>query len=165
MVFYYNTQSPDFRNNFRSQYINLGCGCKNPIFLCIGTDKIIGDSLGPQIGSILYKKGFCVYGKIGNTVNATNLADCVNEIYKTYDRPYIIAIDACLGKREHIGYVTMEKGKLQAGAGVNKRLVPVGDIAITGIVSEYGQNGYNRLYNVPKEKIEYMAEKMSAALC
>ena len=47
----------------------------------------------------------------------------------------IIAIDASLGQKKHLGYVTIGNGSLYPGAGVRKELPPVGDIHITGVVN------------------------------
>ena len=46
----------------------------------------------------------------------------------------MVAIDASVGNREHVGYVTLGKGALKPGLGVSKNLSEVGDIFITGIV-------------------------------
>lgn len=155
MTFYYNTAEPDFSLRFRLQFKYLG-EKKEMIYLCIGTDKITGDSLGPYIGTLLKKRGLCVYGTLGSTVNATNLTENIARIHREHPDPFIVAIDACLGRREHIGYVTLAKGSLKAGSGVNKQLMPVGSIAIKGIVSEFSPDCYGRLMNVPEEKIEHM---------
>ena len=50
----------------------------------------------------------------------------------------VIAIDASLGQKKHLGYVTIGNGALYPGAGVQKNLPPVGDIHITGIVNIAG---------------------------
>ena len=50
----------------------------------------------------------------------------------------VIAIDASLGQKKHLGYVTIGNGALYPGAGVQKDLPPVGDIHITGIVNTAG---------------------------
>lgn len=163
MTFYCNTASPDFSLRFRACMNALEIK-KETVFLCIGTDKISGDSLGPCIGTLLKRRGFCVYGTLGDTINATNLISGTARIYREHRDPFIIAIDACLGKKEHIGFVTLKKGRLNAGAGVNKRLLPVGDAAITGIVSEYGSDGFSRLVNVPQEDVYSMARLIAAAL-
>ena len=47
-------------------------------FLCIGSDRITGDSLGPLIGHRLtaYRGlGFYVYGTLDDPVHALNLSD------------------------------------------------------------------------------------------
>lgn len=111
---------------------------KNLIFLCIGTDRATGDCLGPLLGDRLNSatdKHYSVFGTLSNPVHAINLADTIDTIYNTYDRPFIIAIDSSLGNRSHIGYSTLEEGLLYPGEGINKKLPAVGDIAITGIVN------------------------------
>ena len=155
MTFYINTAEPDFCIRFKLHLSRFELA-RNCVFLCIGTDKITGDSLGPYVGSLLKKYGLCVYGTLGDTVNATNLAQRTARIYREHKDPYIIAIDSCLGRREHIGFVSLNKGGLKAGSGVNKRLMPVGNMAIKGIVSEFGKNGFERLVNVSGDTIEKM---------
>ena len=54
---------------------------------------------------------------------------------KTFDNPFIIAIDASLGKEDHIGMMTLGSGPLKPGLGVKKKLPEVGDLHITGIVN------------------------------
>ena len=49
-----------------------------------------------------------------------------------------MAIDASLGQKKHLGYVTIGNGALYPGAAVQKELPPVGDIHITGIVNTAG---------------------------
>lgn len=111
------------------------------IVLCIGTDRVTGDSLGPLVGYKLSKsrlQNVKVYGTLENPVHALNLADTTKEIYNKYSNPFIIAIDASLGNSNHLGYITLGKGPLTPGSGVKKTLLPVGDIFITGIVNVSG---------------------------
>jgi putative sporulation protein YyaC len=111
------------------------------VVLCIGTDRVTGDSLGPLVGYKLSKSrlhNLTVYGTLENPVHALNLTETTKEIYKRYSNPFIIAIDASLGTSNHLGYITLGKGPLTPGSGVKKTLVPVGDIFITGIVNVSG---------------------------
>ncbi len=115
------------------------CGPKTKlVVLCIGTDRVTGDSLGPLIGYKLSQKFlplFTIYGTLDTPVHALNLADTIAEIKKKHPDNCIIAIDASLGTREHLGCVTLKNGSIQPGAGVRKKLTTVGDISITGIVN------------------------------
>lgn len=111
------------------------------VFLCIGSDRATGDSLGPLIGYKLEQnpnRNYFVYGTLKAPVHAKNLATVVEEIHNRHKNPYIIAIDASLGKQAHIGYYTLGIGSLKPGAGVGKDLVSVGDAFITGIVNLSG---------------------------
>ena len=112
------------------------------IFLCIGSDRATGDCLGPIIGyklsQVTHSKNFYVYGTLEEPVHAKNLKDTIDMIYATHEGAFVIAIDASLGKSNHIGYITLGVGSIKPGAGVNKDLPAVGDIFITGIVNFSG---------------------------
>lgn len=111
------------------------------VFLCVGSDRATGDCLGPILGyklSRLPLPNCVVYGTLEHPVHAKNLGDVITEIHSHIIRPYIIAIDASLGKMNHIGYYTLSTEPLKPGAGVNKTLPEVGDITITGIVNLSG---------------------------
>lgn len=111
------------------------------IFLCIGSDRATGDSLGPIIGYKLEQYNhhdYVVYGTLESPVHAKNLAAMVEEIHCRHTNPYIIAIDASLGNQAHVGYYTLGIGSLKPGAGVGKELLAVGDAFITGIVNLSG---------------------------
>ncbi len=115
---------------------------KTIIFLCIGSDRATGDCLGPIIGYKLSKyksyHNYYVYGTLEEPVHAKNLRDTINTIYETHEDAFIIAIDASLGRSDHIGFITIGEGPLKPGAGVDKNLPEVGDIFITGIVNFSG---------------------------
>lgn len=115
--------------------------CSELVLLCIGTDRVTGDSLGPLIGYKLNRLRLDhvhVYGTLDEPVHAQNLDNTIYHIRTNHPGVPIIAIDACLGSRQHLGYITLGKGPLLPGAGVNKELTPVGDICITGIVNTSG---------------------------
>ena len=93
------------------------------IILCIGSDRSTGDSLGPLIGHQFKNyvtPGLYLIGDLHEPVHAANLNYCMKSINKTFDNPYIIAIDASLGKEEHIGFMTLATGPLKPGLGVKK---------------------------------------------
>lgn len=111
------------------------------VFLCIGSDRMTGDCLGPYIGQQLIRRnahGISVYGTLDNPVHALNLEEYSSLIRFRHPDALVIAIDACLGQKKHLGYVTIGNGALYPGAGVRKELPPVGDIHITGIVNISG---------------------------
>ncbi|MGN0166149.1 MAG: spore protease YyaC [Lachnospiraceae bacterium] len=107
------------------------------VILCIGTDRVMGDCLGPLLGYRLKKTGCSgiIYGDLDSPVHAKNIPDVVKEIKKKHPRAFIIAIDASLGTQSHIGYITLGVGSLRPGAGVGKKLPKVGNLYITGIVN------------------------------
>lgn len=103
------------------------------VILCIGTDRSTGDSLGPIVGYKLLnriisdsrrltEKGITVYGTLDSPVHAINLEHVLSDIERRHDKPFCIAVDASLGTKSHIGYVTVGTGPLRPGLGVNKQL-------------------------------------------
>lgn len=111
---------------------------KNLVFLCIGTDRSTGDSLGPIIGdklSKLTRKNIYVFGTLENPVHAENLIDTIAFIERSIKNPYIIAIDACLGSINNVGKVLIQKTALSPGMAFNKELPKVGNLSILGIVN------------------------------
>ncbi len=109
------------------------------LFLCIGSDRSTGDSLGPLVGTLLMEKNlpanFHVFGTLEEPVHAMNLNDKLDFINKNFSKKFVVGIDACLGQSKNVGTIMLKKGALKPGAGVNKSLPPVGDIHLTGIVN------------------------------
>ncbi|WP_462410047.1 spore protease YyaC [Neobacillus sp. Marseille-QA0830] len=134
------------------------------VFICIGTDRSTGDSLGPLVGTLLEEKnpnGFSVYGTLDEPIHAVNLADKLTEIQTKYIDPYIIGIDACLGRIKNVGMIQLGVGPVKPGAGVNKELPSVGDLHITGIVNVSGFMEFFVLQNTRLNLVMRMAKTIS----
>lgn len=110
------------------------------VVLCIGTDRSTGDSLGPLTGSKVRSLNIYphVFGTLDDPVHATNLSAMLDTIRTTFNNPFVLAVDACLGKLESVGYVSLGHGSVKPGAAVNKDLPAVGDAYITGVVNVGG---------------------------
>ena len=110
---------------------------KDVIFLCIGSDRYIGDSLGPLVGSMLNERNipYLVYGTLEEPVHAFNLKDTLKIINRKIKNPLIFSIDASLGTMEQVGYVIFEEGPLIPGKALEKILPKVGDYHFKGIVN------------------------------
>ena len=63
------------------------------------------------------------------------MEDACRQIKKKHPRNLIIAVDASLGTKKHLGYISLGQGSLKPGAGVQKKLCSIGDIYITGIIN------------------------------
>lgn len=140
---------------------------KQIIILCIGSDRSTGDSLGPLIGYKLKKRNISnvlVYGTLEDPVHAANLSETIDQIHAQYKDPYIIAIDASLGKKEHIGCITLGTGALKPGLGVKKKLPAIGDIHITGIVNFSGTMDTLLLQTTRLATIMTLADAITDAL-
>lgn len=109
---------------------------ENTIIVCIGTDKCIGDCLGPLVGTMLKEKYFPlpVFGTIASPIHALNLDNKLSEINLKFPNACIIGIDACLGDSKSIGEIHTRDYPIHPGKGVGKTLPDVGDASIIGIV-------------------------------
>lgn len=131
------------------------------LLVCVGTDRSIGDALGPLVGTLLEERGatpFKVLGTLDQPVHASNLSDTLQRIENEYRRPLVVAVDACLGRMESVGTVTVARGPLRPGAGVNKSLPTVGQLHVTGVVNVGGFMEYFVLQNTRLNLVMRMAK-------
>ena len=171
MLYYFDSKNPLSAVKMGKLLNTIACKKILPhqeiIILCIGSDRSTGDSLGPLIGHKLKKyisSDIYVFGDLNQPVHAANLSYCIKTIYKTFDNPFIIAIDASLGKDEHIGFMTLGTGPLKPGLGVKKRLPEVGDIHITGIVNSSRNMEFSTLQTTRLSIIFQIADAIVLAL-
>ena len=137
------------------------------VILCIGTDRSTGDSLGPLIGYKLKEMNtvnFTIFGTLDRPVHAMNLDEYVNILQRFYRNDLVVAVDASVGHKEHIGYVTLGKGALKPGLGVSKELRAVGDIFITGIVGSCGNYDPLMLQSVRLSVVMNLADCISSSI-
>lgn len=137
------------------------------LVLCIGTDKYIGDCLGPLVGTYLLNNNIScpVLGTLDMPVHAVNLKIAIKEIKAKYPDHTIIAIDACLGSGDCIGTIQIRTGAIHPGKGVGKKLPPVGDISIVGIVDSTEHSSIFPLYNIRLGMIIQMASVIAKGIC
>jgi len=69
--------------------ITAGRTYSNVIFICIGTDRLIGDAFGPIVGTRLTKllnraERLNVIGNLNNTVSLCNINAALQNIRNTY---------------------------------------------------------------------------------
>ncbi|WP_407306067.1 spore protease YyaC [Desulfosporosinus sp. SB140] len=137
------------------------------VILCIGTDRSTGDALGPLIGTQLTRlklPQLHVFGTLDDPVHATNLVETIRIIEETYNSPFIIAVDACLGRMDSVGCITLADGPLKPGAGVHKQLPEVGEAHMTGIVNVGGFMEFMVLQNTRLNLVYKMSENISSLI-
>ncbi|WCK54514.1 spore protease YyaC [Aneurinibacillus sp. Ricciae_BoGa-3] len=142
-------------------------GYSDIVVFCIGTDRSTGDSLGPLIGTkleSLYPRHFTVFGTLDDPVHAVNLSETIDRVHSMFDKPLVIAIDACLGQLSSVGKITVSHGPIKPGAGVKKNLPEVGIFHITGIVNIGGFMEYFVLQNTRLSVVMKMADTIAQSL-
>ena len=173
-ITYYDTEAGFEAEKFAARLLLLlmnemrASGRRQVVFLCIGTDRSTGDSLGPLIGSRLEAEEIgdvVVIGTLEHPVHAVNLDRTMEDIEEYYPDAIIIAVDAAVGRWDHVGLVTLEKGPLRPGLGVRKELAAVGDISITGIVG--GAESVDPLFlqSIRLSMVMHLADCISRSIC
>lgn len=143
---------------------------KNILFVCIGNGKIIGDSLGPLIGTVLEKNKrliqnnvkIDVIGTFENPILYYNVEEFIKKI-DSQDYSEIVIIDSALGSKENIGKVMITPAEILIGVGVNRGRMVKGDIILKGVVGiNYNNISRNliELESVEANQVEKIASKM-----
>lgn len=110
---------------------------KDTVIVCIGTDKVIYDSLGPLVGTLLKEKNFKypVYGTLDQPIHAMNTCENMNVIQNEMPNAKIIGIDACVGEYDQIGTIKIREAPISPGKGVGKELPLIGEMSIVGFTT------------------------------
>lgn len=143
---------------------------ENILFVCIGNGKIIGDSLGPLIGTVLEKNKrliqnnvkIDVIGTFENPILYYNVEEFIKNI-DSKDYSEIVIIDSALGSKENIGKVMITPAEILIGVGVNRGRMVKGDIILKGVVGiNYNNISRNliELESVEAKQVENIAGKM-----
>ena len=107
------------------------------VVVCFGTPAIAGDSLGPEVGTILREdKNFpaFVYGTLDRPVTGRNMNEWISFVRETHKGAVLLAVDACLGEASNLGRISVRSdGVCPAAVGGKKsRFGDVGTIAVVG---------------------------------
>lgn len=121
------------------------------VFLCIGTDRMTGDSFGPLVGTKLQELleeynifNISIYGTLNQNICYTNVKEVLNIIKNKHKNACVVVIDAALSKEENIGQIYVQKGKMSLGKGLYKEKLEIGDISIKAVVGKsYKLSKYN----------------------
>ena len=152
--------SENVQQSFLAQELAREITCRKArsatlITLCIGTDKITGDCLGPLVGTKLLERGYRhpVHGTLQHPVHAVNLLSTISALQENYAHPFLLVIDAAVGPAEKIGCISLSRAPISPGKGICRPLPPVGNLSLTGIVGEASEHcaadlPYTRLFVV-----------------
>ncbi|MCA1020502.1 MULTISPECIES: spore protease YyaC [Halobacillus] len=161
------TEDPAMSDQLADYLIEWLPPSKEIVIACIGTDRSTGDSFGPLVGSMLHDQlldTFHIYGTLEEPLHALNLKERLSDIHRSHVNPYILAVDACLGKSSSVGSVVLGKGSLNPGSALKKDLPPVGQIHISGMVNVSGFMEHVVLQNTRLHVVMQMAAKVAAAI-
>ena len=110
------------------------------VIICIGTDKCIGDAVGPLVGTLLKHYGWSmpIYGTIDNPVHGLNIEEYIQFINRMHPNQNVI------------------------GAGLGREITPIGDYSIVGIIDYKEANPM--LMGIRLKTVMQMSDKIARAL-
>lgn len=105
------------------------------IFVCIGSNDVVWDSIGPNVGSFL-KKNLGEKYVIGDLQrNICNQKD-LKIFYPKMRNKFIIAIDSAITENFLVGEIFITDEPIIMGQGINRNKGLVGDVGIKASISK-----------------------------
>ena len=139
---------------------------KQPIILCVGSDKVVGDTLGVLVGELLKNnpafKGR-VYGDLKEPITRLNILKTIEKIRTVHKDNPIIVVDAVLGSEEEVGCVKTHKNGIFAGGQFGKGHM-VGDYSILGVVCCKGVSALSFLGSVRLKIVVELSKKIASSI-
>lgn len=144
------------------------------VILCIGSSKVIGDSIGPRVGSaLLHNENFSkpVYGTTQNPVHSFNLKSTVDFIKAKHPNSVVLAVDATISDKYREGSLYFSEKGLKPGKGISKDLIEVGDMSIKAVVLKVedfekvsSEDLVKQLHKISEEFIERLVRRIVEAI-
>ena len=145
------------------------------IFLCVGTDRMTGDCLGPLVGTRLEEKlapynifNITIYGTLKENLCYSNMKDQLEHMKMNHPNACVVVIDAALSDEEKIGKIFVEQRKMTLGKGLHKSQIKVGDISIKAVVGKnykLPMHNFSILQNISLNSIIALSEIIADGIC
>ncbi|MFC5468627.1 spore protease YyaC [Cohnella suwonensis] len=146
-----------------SESIAIWHGMAEITFLCIGTDRSTGDCLGPLVGTMLAERGVPnVVGTLKEPCDSERLPRLLPELAEA---GAIFAVDACLGRPEHVGGYVVRRGPLVPAQSVGRGFGPIGDYSVAAVVNAVSPKPYWTLQSTSLYGVMGMARAIADAIC
>lgn len=137
------------------------------LFLCIGSEKISGDCIGPIVGTLLkekYRIPYPVLGTEDNSVNGANIRAYRDNIKKYFPDYKIIAVDSAVGDDKDLWTLKIREGGVRAGGALNPSVEYYGEVGILAVVGSKSGNVLDNLLSAPYSKIVDFAERIAKTI-
>lgn len=133
------------------------------VVVCFGTPAIAGDSLGPEVGTILREdKNFpaFVYGTLDRPVTGRNMNEWISFVRETHKGAVLLAVDACLGEASNLGRISVRSdGVCPAAVGGKKSRF--GDVGIIAVVGDKSSDALTELMQANAVYVSELAHKVA----
>lgn len=133
------------------------------VVVCFGTPAIAGDSLGPEVGTILREdKSFpaFVYGTLDRPVTGRNMNEWISFVRETHKGAVLLAVDACLGEASNLGRISVRSDGV-CPAAVGGRKSRFGDVGIIAVVGDKSGDALTELMQANAVYVSELAHKVA----
>lgn len=133
------------------------------VVVCFGTPSISGDSLGPEVGSLLREDErfpAYVYGTLDRPITGRNMSEWISFVEEAHRDALFVSVDACLGDRRNLGKISVRSdGVCPAAVGGRKKRF--GDVGIIAVVGDKTKDALSELMQVNAVYVSELALKVS----
>ena len=133
------------------------------VVVCFGTPSISGDSLGPEVGSLLREDErfpAYVYGTLDRPITGRNMSEWISFVEEAHRDALFVAVDAGLGARRNLGKSSVRSdGVCPAAVGGRKKRF--GDVGIIAVVGDKTKDALSELMQVNAVYVSELALKVS----
>ena len=136
------------------------------VVVCFGSPSIAGDSLGPEVGSLLRADASFpafVYGTLDRPITGKNMGEWMNFVREVHSDALLLAVDACLGERQNLGRISVRGDGVcpAAACGKKKRF---GDVGIIGVVGDKTGDPLSELMQADLAAVSALARQIAALI-
>lgn len=167
-----NQKNDFFVQNLESKFYRMAlknCFSK-VIFVCIGTNRMTGDSFGPKVGDNLKSKfqnipNIEVYGTVEEPVHFLNAKKYLQTINK--ENACIIVIDSAFASYQNIGNTYVNWGGMKLGKAFQKELYFPANMNIKTVIAEKTKKekeNFNGIMQCKNEKIENLSFQVAEGI-
>ena len=127
--------------------------------ICIGTTNVVGDSVGPRVGSLLKAAGLPDRVKIiGCTDEPVHRGNIASMLINLRNDALLVCVDAAVSN--NFPTINIRTGPMQPGDAVSDELPKLGDVSVLCRVAETVED----LHHCSEDYINGIAEEAAAIL-
>ena len=134
-----------------------------PVILCLGSDRVLGDCVGPMVGEMLTRKYSVptyVYGTLTNNITTNNIKSTIEFIKSNHKDRSVLVVDCGVGGIDKIGQIRVCKGAVRCAC-FNEM---IGDRQIIAYTSHLGATEKCFLRTTRIQTVTYMATKIAKSI-
>lgn len=134
------------------------------VVVCFGSPSIAGDSLGPEVGSLLREDSSFpafVYGTLERPITGKNMGEWMRFVKEVHPDALLLAVDACLGEKHNFGRISVRGDGVcpAAACGKKKRF---GDVGIIGVVGDKSGDPLAELMQADADAVGALAREIAS---